>query len=195
MNKSRIEAFSDGVLAIIITIMVLEMKTPHEATWHALFEMAPKFISYLLSFLMVGIYWGNHHHMFHTVKKINSGIMLSNLGLLFCLSLVPFVTGWMGENDMLPVPTCVYAIVMMSCGVSYSILQFYIARSLPESSKTKVAVRNQNLKDLISTICYVSAVPLAFVHPRISQILFFAVAALWLVPDKGIEKSLLEENS
>jgi uncharacterized membrane protein len=195
MKKGRIEAFSDGVLAIIITIMVLEMKTPHEATWHALFEMAPKFISYILSFLMVGIFWGNHHHMFHTIKKINSSIMLSNLGLLFCLSLVPFATGWMGENDMQAVPTSVYAMVMMSCGISYAILQFYIARSLPETSKTKVAVRNQNLKDLISTICYVSAVPLAFVNPRISQILFFVVAAIWIVPDKGIEKSLLEENN
>lgn len=184
------EAFSDGVLAIIITIMVLEIKVPHGTEWKNLIELFPVFISYTISFLMIGIYWGNHHHLLHTVKNINSGILLSNLHLLFWLSLVPFATGWMGENHFEPNSIILYAIILLLCGIAYGILQNRIIKTLDEHSNVIVALKKQNNKILISVLLVLLAIPFAYVHPAIPGALFFMQSAIWLIPDKNIEKAL-----
>lgn len=190
MTKGRLEAFSDGVIAIIITIMVLELKVPHDASWESLKELLPIFLSYVFSFVFVGIYWVNHHHLVHTVKRLSAGILWSNLSLLFFLSLIPFATAWMGENHFAENTVAVYAILLSLCGLSYYILQQIIMRSHTESTEMTEALEKQRRKGLLSMFCYLTSIPLAFVHPGLSGVLFLFIAILWLVPDKNIEKAL-----
>ena len=190
MEKTRLEAFSDGVLAIIITIMVLELKVPHSADWQALYELWPVASSYVLSFVFVGIYWGNHHHLLHTVKKVNSAIIWGNLNFLFWLSLIPFATAWMGENHFSPNTVVVYAILLLCCGVSFTILQQAIFKTQKHSQALLDAFKKLEKKGWFSTVAYLSAIPLAFVSSIISYLLFITVAVVWLIPDKNIEKAL-----
>jgi uncharacterized membrane protein len=189
MGKGRLEAFSDGVLAIIITIMVLELKVPHGDSFHALIELTPIFLSYILSFIYVGIYWNNHHHMLHTVQKISGSILWANLHLLFWLSLVPFVTGWMGENHFAALPTALYGGVMLMSAIAYYILQKVIIASEGEGSVLKQALGN-DIKGKISPVLYLLAIGGASISPWIADALYVLVALIWLVPDKRIEKAL-----
>lgn len=190
MGKGRLEAFSDGVLAIIITIMVLEIKVPHGTEWAALFELAPVFISYILSFVYIGIYWGNHHHLMHTAKHVNGKIILANLHLLFWLSLIPFTTGWMGENHFEANPTALYSANLLLSGFAYFILQKVIEKSVHADGSLNVAFQKHSRKGIISQIAYLVAIPMAYVHPAISGALFFSISILWLIPDKEIEKAV-----
>ncbi|KAA5534938.1 DUF1211 domain-containing protein [Taibaiella lutea] len=190
MTKTRLEAFSDGVLAIIITIMVLEIKVPHGTDWNELIKLLPVFFSYVISFLLVGIYWGNHHHLLHTLKHVNSPIILSNLNLLFWLSLVPFATGWMGENHFAPNTIIVYSILLICCGLSYAILQNIIIKSGLAQSEFTDALKKQNMKVLISFAADLIAIPMAYVNPVISGVLLALQSLIWLIPDKNIEKTL-----
>lgn len=192
MNKTRLEAFSDGVIAIIITIMVLELKVPHEATLEALFPLAAVFLSYILSFVFVGIYWGNHHHLLHTVHHVNSKIIWANMGLLFALSLIPFSTAWMGENHFDKVPVAGYAVNLLLCALAYSILQKTIMAHYTRSTKLIEALKKQEKKGLVSLAMYLTALSCSFIYPVASAMLFVAVAILWIVPDKNIEKALKE---
>ena len=187
MRTSRLEAFSDGVLAIIITIMVLELHVPHGTDWSSLAPLWPVFLSYLLSFVYLGIYWNNHHHMLHVTRRVNGGILWANLHLLFWLSLTPFTTAWMGENHFAPVPTATYGAVLLACAMAYWILQQTIIRSQGEKSVLAAAVGGDR-KGKISPIFYALAIPAAFVHPAISGALYAAVALMWLVPDRRIER-------
>ena len=188
MEKNRLEAFSDGVLAIVITIMVLEIKVPHGAEWSELNELIPKFLSYILSFMYIGIYWGNHHHLLHTARRVYSDIMLANLNLLFWLSLIPFATGWMGENHFEKNPVILYAVSLLLCGISYNILQMTIERHHEGDNKLAEIFAGQTRKGLISLVAYSSAIAFAFYNTLISGVLFFAVAIMWLIPDKNIER-------
>ncbi len=190
MEKNRLEAFSDGVLAIIITIMVLELKVPHSAEWGELLKLWPKFFSYLLSFIYVGIYWGNHHHLLHTVRQVNSGIIWTNMLLLFFLSLVPMATAWMGENHFETNTVVAYAVVLELCGMAYYALQQVISRSQKHHEKLTVAMEKMRIKGIASQLAYLAAIPLAFWKPSVSLFLFAAVAVVWVVPDRGIEKAL-----
>ena len=186
MGRARLEAFSDGVIAILITIMVLELKVPHGADWQTLRPLTPVFLTYVLSFVFLGIYWNNHHHMLHTVQRIDGRILWANLHLLFWLSLVPFVTGWMGENHFAPVPTAVYGAVMLLSGAAYTILQAAIvAAHGPES--TLAGAVGSDMKGKVSLGLYALAIPLAFVNQWISDGIYVAVALLWFVPDRRIE--------
>jgi uncharacterized membrane protein len=194
MEKNRLEAFSDGVIAIIITIMVLELKPP--ATAHGLEglkELIPVFLSYVLSFIYVGIYWNNHHHLLHSTEKVTGGIMWANLHLLFWLSLFPFATAWVGEDHREAAPTAVYAFVLMMAGVAYYILERCIIRQQGPGSLLAAAVGNR-WKENLSPLCYLAGIPLAFVSPYISHALFIFVAVLWLVPDRRIEAALSERE-
>jgi len=193
MGKARLEAFSDGVLAILITIMVLELRVPHEADWRALSPLVPVFLTYALSFVFLGIYWNNHHHMFHLVDRVTGGIMWANLHLLFWLSLTPFVTGWMGENHFAPVPTAVYGAVMLLAAIAYYILQQTIIRRQGSHSKLAAAVGG-DVKGKLSPVLYAAAIPLAFVNQWISDGLYVAVALIWLVPDRRIEARFTAER-
>ena len=192
MPKTRLEAFSDGVIAIIITIMVLELKIPHEATLSALASLLPIFISYLLSFIFVGIYWGNHHHLLHTIHHVNSKIIWANMGLLFFLSLVPFSTGWMGENDFARLTIEVYAVNMLLCGFAYNILQNVIMSQHRQSTKLIEALQKQQRKGIISLVIYLVSILCAIFYPLISYLLFVVVAIIWVIPDKNIEEALKE---
>lgn len=187
MGKTRLEAFSDGVLAIIITIMVLELKVPHGADWATLSQLLPVFLSYVLSFIYVGIYWNNHHHMLHTVKHVNGGVLWANLHLLFWLSLLPFVTGWMGENHFAPLPTALYGGVLMMAGIAYWILARVIIVTESDDSLLAKAI-GRDFKGNISVVVYALAIGLAFHYGIVSQLLYVAVALMWLVPDRRIEK-------
>ena len=189
MGKGRLEAFSDGVFAIIITIMVLELKIPHGNDLAALEPLLPVFLSYVLSFIYVGIYWNNHHHMFHAVHKINGGIMWANLHLLFWLSLFPFVTGWLGENHGGVWPTVLYGVILVMAAVAYSILQTAIVAHHGRDSTLAVAV-GHDLKGKLSIACYLSAIAFAFLHQFISDVLYALVALMWLIPDRRIEKAI-----
>jgi uncharacterized membrane protein len=189
MGKSRLEAFSDGVIAIIITIMVLELKVPHSADFEALVELWPVFLGYILSFVFVGIYWNNHHHLIHTVKTVSAGILWANMHLLFWLSLIPFTTGWMGENHFAQWPVIIYAINLLACAIAYTILVKLIISTHGKDSVLARAVGNDR-KGLISLVVYVTAVPAALVNPWISCGLFAVVALMWLIPDRRIEKIL-----
>jgi uncharacterized membrane protein len=193
MNKARLEAFSDGVIAIIITIMVLEIKVPHGAEWSDLFRIYPVFLSYILSFMYVGIYWCNHHHLLHTVKRVSSGILWANMHLLFWLSLVPFVTGWMGENHFAPHTITAYAAVMICCGTAFAILQYAIKKANPEQGELGLALSKLRFKAWISVGCYALAIGAAFISNLLSGLLFLEVAVLWFIPSKGVEKALEEE--
>ena len=193
MNKNRLEAFSDGVLAIIITIMVLEIRIPHGGSLASLLPMVPVLTCYFLSFLYIGIYWGNHHHLLNTVTKVHSSMLLANLNLLFWLSLVPVATGWMGENNFSPDTVAVYAVLMNLCGIAYTILQFTITKHHDFSPEVRMALEKQKRKGYISTVAYAAAIPFAYIQPMISAGLFFLVSILWLVPDRNIEKVLTKE--
>ncbi len=187
MSKSRLEAFSDGVIAIIITIMVLELKIPHETSWAALGELTPVFLTYALSFAYVGIYWNNHHHMLHMTDRVSGGILWANLHLLFWLSLTPFTTGWMGENHFAAIPTAVYGIDLLCCAIAYTLLQVTIIRSQGPHSRLAAAVKG-DLKGKISLACYTLAIGLAFVDDRLSQLLYVVVAVMWFIPDRRIDR-------
>jgi uncharacterized membrane protein len=187
MRTARLEAFSDGVLAIIITIMVLELRVPHEATLAALGPLWPVFVSYVLSFIYLGIYWSNHHHMLHVTSHVTGGILWANLHLLFWLSLVPFVTGWMGENHFAPVPTAAYGVVLLLAAVAYWVLQRMIMRSQGADSVLARAV-GRDVKGKLSPFFYALAIPAAFVRPWIAGALYIGVALMWLFPDQRIER-------
>ncbi len=193
MEKNRLEAFSDGVLAIIITIMVLEIKVPHSTDWQELLKLWPVFFSYVLSFIYVGIYWGNHHHLLHTIRTVNPGIIWSNMALLFCLSLVPFASAWMGENHFETNPVIVYAIVLELNALAYYSLQLCILKSQVHHEKLKAALEKSKAKGILSQVAYIAAIPIAFWQPIISFILFTAVALAWIVPEKRIEEALKGE--
>lgn len=187
MGKSRLEAFSDGVLAIIITIMVLELKVPHGDTWESLQPLLPVFLSYILSFIYVGIYWNNHHHMVHTIQKVNGSILWANLHLLFWLSIVPFVTGWMGENHFAPLTVAVYGLVLLLAAISYWVLQLTIIKSQGPDSILKKAVGG-DWKGNLSPVLYLLAIAMTWVSEWISMALYVLVALIWIVPDRRIEK-------
>jgi uncharacterized membrane protein len=189
MPTTRLEAFSDGVLAIIITIMVLELKVPHGEDLSALEPLLPVLFTYVLSFVYVGIYWNNHHHMMHAVKRVSGGVLWANLHLLFWLSLLPFVTGWMGENHFGKLPSAIYGFVLMMAGVAYSILvRAIIAEEGNESVLAKAV--GKDFKGNISVVLYAIAIPLAFFVQWGAQAIYVAVALLWLVPDRRIERVL-----
>ncbi len=187
MTKGRLEAFSDGVIAILITIMVLELRVPDGADWAALRPLAPVFVAYVLSFIFLGIYWSNHHHMFHAVQRINGKVLWANLHLLFWLSLVVFVTGWMGRNHSAPVPTAVYGGVLLFSGVAYLILERTTIAADGPTSKLAKAV-GKDTKGAVSALLYALAIPLAFVNPWIADGIYGFVALMWLVPDRRIER-------
>ncbi|MCB1697026.1 MAG: DUF1211 domain-containing protein [Halioglobus sp.] len=189
MGKTRLEAFSDGVLAIIITIMVLEMKVPHDGSPAALTPLFPVFLSYVLSFVYVGIYWNNHHHMLHTCNKVTGGVLWANLHLLFWLSLFPFATGWMGENHFSPLPTALYGVVLLAAAVAYFILQQIIIASQGESSQLRLAV-GSDWKGKLSPVLYLLGIFLSFASPWLATVIYVAVACLWLIPDRRIERVL-----
>ena len=189
MNKNRLEAFSDGVLAIIITIMILEIKVPEDNSFESLEPLIPVILSYVLSFAYVGIYWNNHHHMFQVVKKVNGSILWSNLFLLFWLSLIPFGTSWIGSQHFAPVPMSIYGFVLLMCAISYTILQNKIIKLEGKDSILYKAVEKDK-KGKISLACYLSAIPLAFVSPWISGLLYTTVALIWIIPDRRIEKQI-----
>jgi len=189
MHKGRLEAFSDGVIAILITIMVLELKVPHGTDLEALRPLFPVFVTYVLSFIYLGIYWNNHHHMLQATEQINGKILWANLHLLFWLSLVPFVTGWMGENHFVPLPTAVYGVILLASGVAYYILQNLIVAAQGENSRLKKAI-GRDVKGKISPLIYIAAIILAFVNQWISDALYVFVALMWLVPDRRIESKI-----
>ena len=187
MNKNRLEAFSDGVLAVIITVMLLELKPPHGDSLGSLGELAPKFASYALSYVYIAIYWHNHHHLLHATKRVNGTIMWANTVLLFALSLVPFVTGWMAENHFAAGPVAAYGFVLLASAVAYFVLTRCIVRHEGESSKVEQAI-GRDTKGKISIVLYASAIPLAFVNRWLSFALYWVVALLWLVPDRRVER-------
>ena len=191
MGKSRLEAFSDGVIAIIITIMVLELKVPHGDGLAALKPLIPVLLSYVLSFIFVGIYWNNHHHLIHAVRQVNGAAMWANLHLLFWLSLIPFVTGWMGENHFHALPVALYGVVLLMAGVAYTILVRVLIRHHGHDSTLARAIGG-DFKGKVSLAAYIAAVPLAFVHESIAMALYLGVAIMWLVPDRRIETALKE---
>ena len=187
MGKTRLEAFSDGVLAIIITIMVLEMKVPHDPTPAALFALLPVFLSYVLSFVYVGIYWNNHHHMLHTCTRVNGPILWANLHLLFWLSLFPFATGWMGENHFAPLPSALYGGVLLAAAIAYVVLQQTIIAAHGELSVLRVAVGG-DWKGKLSPLLYALGIGLTFVNVWLAQAAYVLVALIWLIPDRRIER-------
>jgi uncharacterized membrane protein len=189
MGKDRLTAFSDGVIAIIITIMVLELKIPHGADWTALEGVAPALVSYVLSFVYLAIYWNNHHHLLHTVTRVNGLILWANSDLLFWLSLVPAATGWMGENFLQPLPTAVYGVTLLMPAVAYHLLQRAIVHQQGQSSVLASAL-GSDLKGKISPLLYAAAVALAFVSAWISIAIYALVAVMWLIPDRRIERAL-----
>lgn len=189
MNKNRLEAFSDGVLAIIITIMVLEIKVPHGHQWADLEKLIPVFLSYILSFIYIGIYWNNHHHMMHTVKHVSGGILWANLHLLFWLSLIPFVTGWMGENHFEKQPTALYGIVLLMAAIAYFILQGQIIRSQGKDAVLAKAL-GTDIKGKISPALYVIGIAFSWYLPWVSGVFYIIAALMWLIPDARIERIL-----
>jgi uncharacterized membrane protein len=191
MGKGRIEAFSDGVLAIILTIMVLEMKVPHGDGFAALRPVIPVFLSYVLSFIYIGIYWNNHHHLFQAARHVNGRILWANLHLLFWLSLFPFATGWMGENHFTSVPVALYGVVLLCAALAFTLLtRTLIARHGNESALATAIGRD--FKGKLSLGLYATAIPLAFVHSWIACGIYILVAAIWVIPDPRIEKNLIE---
>ena len=193
MNKNRLEAFSDGVLAIIITIMVLEFKVPEGIDCEALKPLLPKFLAYILSFIYIGIYWNNHHHLMHTVKRVNGSILWANLHLLFWLSLIPFVTAWNGENHFAPFPMMLYGIILLMNGIAYFILQTLIIKYNGKDSILAKAI-GKDYKGKSSPVLYIIAVLFANYYPIISAIIYILVALIWLIPDKRIEKLFDNQN-
>jgi uncharacterized membrane protein len=189
MRTNRLEAFSDGVLAIIITIMVLELKMPQRPDFGALLPMLPVFLSYVLSFVYIGIYWNNHHHLIHTVQRVSGGLLWANLYLLFWLSLFPFATAWMGENHAAPAPTAFYGFVLLMAAMAYVILQRVIVKRQGKDSLLASAL-GRDWKGRLSPVLYLTGMLLAFVDPWISNALYALVAFIWLIPDRRIERAL-----
>ena len=189
MTARRVEAFSDGVIAIIITIMVLEMKVPHGADWTTLYPLIPVFISYVISFVYLGIYWNNHHHMLAMSEHVGGGVLWANLHLLFWLSLIPFTTGWMGENHFAPTPVFLYGVVLLMAAIAYFMLQSAVIRKDGAHSRLRKAI-GRDIKGKISPVCYLAAIVLTYVHPWISVALYLLVALMWLVPDRRIESAV-----
>jgi uncharacterized membrane protein len=193
MGTSRLEAFSDGVIAIIITIMVLEMKVPHSANPEALQALVPVFGSYVLSFVYVGIYWNNHHHMLHACSRVTGGILWANLHLLFWLSLLPFVTGWMGENHFAAMPSALYGCVLLAAAIAYGILQQTIINEQGPKSRLKAMV-GRDWKGKLSPLLYLLAIVSAFFWVSVAQVLYVLGTLMWLVPDRRIERSLSHDG-
>jgi uncharacterized membrane protein len=189
MTKTRLEAFSDGVLAIIITILVLELRVPHGETFAALKPLLPAFLAYVLSFLYVGIYWNNHHHMLHAATRVSGAVLWANLHLLFWLSLLPFVTGWMDENHFAAIPTALYGCVLLMAAIAFWILLRTIIATEGKDSVLARAI-GKDRKGNVSVLVYAAAIPVAFFSPWVSQACYVAVALLWLVPDRRIERAL-----
>jgi TMEM175 potassium channel family protein len=189
MTKGRLEAFSDGVVAILITIMVLELKISGDGDWHALRELLPEFLTYVLSFVFLGIYWNNHHHMLHAATRVNGKVLWANMHLLFWLSLVPAVTGWVGQFPESSPAAAVYGAVLLASAFAYLILQTTLVACQGPESKLREAL-GDDLKGKMSAALYVAAIPLAFVHPWISYAIYVIVALIWLVPDPRIESQL-----
>ncbi|MEO6133427.1 MAG: TMEM175 family protein [Saprospiraceae bacterium] len=192
MNKTRLEAFSDGVLAIVITIMVLEFKVPHGNEWSDLTPLIPTFLSYVLSFIYIGIYWNNHHHMMHTVKYVTGDVLWANLHLLFWLSIVPFVTGWMGENHFATVPLALYGIILLMAALAYFILQTRIIKNHGDDSILAKAI-GKDVKGKMSPVLYILGIASCWINPWIAGGFYVLVALIWLVPDKRIEIILKHE--
>jgi uncharacterized membrane protein len=193
MSKTRMEAFSDGVIAILITIMVLELTGPHEPTLAALRPLIPTFLSYVLSFVYLGIYWNNHHHLIQAIQHVNGRILWANLHLLFWLSLVPFVTSWMGENDFAPLPVALYGVVLVFAGIAY----FILTRALIALHGSKSAIATalgRDFKGKISVVVYLAAIPISFVNRWISFGIYMLVAIMWLIPDRRIEKTMTTDK-
>jgi uncharacterized membrane protein len=188
MTKGRLEAFTDGVVAILITIMILDLRVPRGSDLVALRPVLPHFLIYVLSFIFLGIYWSNHHHMFHAVHHVNGAILWANLHLLFWLSLVPLVTGWIGENGSAATPTAAYGVVLLCCAIAYTLLQTLIIRHDPHTVLASAV--GSDLKAKVSLALYLAAVPMAFVNPMISDAIYAVVALTWLVPDRRIETLL-----
>jgi uncharacterized membrane protein len=189
LNKTRLEAFSDGVIAILITIMVLELRIPEGADWDAVMPIVPVFITYVLSFVILGIYWTNHHHLMHAADRISGPILWANLHLLFWLSLIPFCTGWMGRNNFASLPTAIYGAVLLLCAIAYTVLQHMIITAQGEHSRLKEAIGN-DVKGYASLAMYTAAIPLAFADRWLAYALYVAVALVWFIPDRRIEKRL-----
>jgi len=193
MGKSRLEAFSDGVIAIIITIMVLELKVPHSPDFKALIPLWPVFMSYVLSFVYVGIYWNNHHHLIHAVQEVSGGVLWANLHLLFWLSLIPFVTAWMGENHFETGPTAAYGFALFMCSVAYLLLVRGLIENHPRNSKLAQAIGNDR-KGKLSCVLYLVGLVLSLFVAWLGFVVYAAVAVMWLVPDRRIEKKIIEEE-
>jgi len=192
MRPTRLEAFSDGVIAILITIMVLEFKTPDGHDWTALRSLGPKLCAYVLSFVIIGIYWSNHHHMLHMTERVNGAILWMNLHLLFWLSLIPFGTAWVGDTRVAPVPTATYGAILMCAGIAYYVLETTIIRSQGPNSRLKSAV-GSDAKGISSVVSYAAAIGIAFVNPWIAEAIYLGVAVMWLVPDPRIERRMRHE--
>ncbi len=190
MGKGRLEAFSDGVIAIIITIMVLELKVPHGTELNALTSLIPDLLSYVLSFVFIGIYWNNHHHMLHATQKVNGRVLWANLHLLFWLSLIPFVTRWMGENYFAATPVALYGVVLLMAGVAYFILARALVAHHAKDSTLAIAI-GKDRKGLVSILLYAVAIPLSFVNPWIAFSIYVLVAIIWFIPDRRIESLVL----
>ena len=190
MKTGRLEAFSDGVLAIVITIMVLELKVPHGSDLEALRPMVPVFLGYVLSFVYIGIYWNNHHHLLHATREIGGGVMWANLGLLFCLSLVPVVTAWVGEHPRASWPAALYGVVLLMAAMAYLVLErAIIAHEGPRSDLAR-AVGGRTLKEKLSPVAYGVGIALAFIRPWLADLVYAGVALTWIVPDRRIESGL-----
>ena len=195
MNKSRLEAFSDGVLAIIITIMVLELRVPEESTWSALRDVAPTFLTYLLSFVYVGIYWNNHHHMLQLASKVNGAVLWANLHLLFWLSLLPFATSWMDETGFDPVPTAVYGFDLLFAAVAYFLLQRTLIRRQGSDGPLARAIGTRDWKGRLSPVLYLTGIAASFWQPYVGVGLYSAAALIWLVPDRRVERFVAEHGT
>jgi uncharacterized membrane protein len=189
MSKGRLEAFSDGVIAILITIMVLELRVPEGADWAALQEIIPIFVSYVLSFIFLGIYWNNHHHLFQAVKQVNGSVLWANLHLLFWLSLISFATAWMGENNFARLPVAIYGVVLWMCGLAYYFLTLALL-GLHGADSILATALGRRVKEIGSLVAYTAAILFAFVNTNISLTIYFLVALMWLIPDTRIEKTL-----
>jgi uncharacterized membrane protein len=189
MSKGRLEAFSDGVIAILITIMVLELKVPHGVDFAALRPLLLVFLAYVLSFIVLAIYWNNHHHMLHATKHVHGSMLWANTHLLFWLSLIPFTTAWMGENAFAPLPTAIYGVDLLLCAIAYWILQTTIIRHQAMLPATVIALRS-DFKGKVSPALYATGIAMAFVHPAIAGSIYAFVALMWLIPDRRIENSL-----
>ena len=193
MTKTRLEAFSDAVIAIIITIMVLELKVPHDTSFDTLMKLWPVFLSYALSFLILGIYWGNHHHLVHTIKEVRGGILWANLHLLFWLSLIPFVTGWMGENSFSTIPVVLYGVVLLMAGIAYYILAHNLA-GLHGKDSTLAEAIGKDRKGILSVLILAVGIGLSLVNPVLGLIIYALIAVIWFIPDSRIEKRIAAEK-